>query len=66
MKIERFEDIEGWQVARELTRKVYAVTNKPRFSKDYGLKDQIQRAATSIMHNVLLREVSTIICREPQ
>jgi len=66
MKIERFEDIEGWQVARELTSKVYGVTNKPGFSKDYGLKDQIQRAATSIMHNVLPREVSTIICRETQ
>jgi len=29
MKIERFEDIEAWQLARELTRKVHRLTNKP-------------------------------------
>jgi len=31
MKIERFEDIEAWQLARELTRKVYRLTKKPGF-----------------------------------
>ena len=45
MKIERFEDIEAWQLARELTRKVYHLTKKPGFVKDYGLKRQIQDAA---------------------
>lgn len=52
MKIERFEDIEAWQLARELTRKVYCLTRKPRFEKDYGLKRQIQDAAGSSMHNI--------------
>jgi four helix bundle protein len=52
MGIERFEDIEAWQLARELTRKVYRLTKKPRFSKDYGLKNQIQDAAGSSMHNI--------------
>jgi four helix bundle protein len=52
MKIERFEDIEAWQLARELTRKVYRLTKKSRFSKDYGLKNQIQDAAGSSMHNI--------------
>ena len=52
MKIERFEDIEAWQLARELTRKVYGLTKKPRFAKDYGLKGQIQEAAGSSMHNI--------------
>ena len=52
MAIERFEDIEGWQMARELTRQVYAATREPGFSKDWGLKDQITRAAGSSMHNV--------------
>jgi len=52
MKIERFEDIEAWQLARELTRKVYRLTKKPRFEKDYGLKRQIQEAAGSAMHNI--------------
>jgi len=42
MKIERFEDIEGWQLARELTRKVYALTKKDKFARDFGLKGQIQ------------------------
>ena len=52
MKIERFEDIEAWQLARELTRKVYALTKKPGFAKDYGLKGQIQEAAGSSIHNI--------------
>jgi four helix bundle protein len=52
VKIERFEDIEAWQLARELTRKVYGLTKKPRFAKDYGLKGQIQDAAGSSMHNI--------------
>ena len=52
MRIERFEDIEAWQLARELTRKVYALTKKQPFSKDYGLKDQIRKAAGSSMHNI--------------
>ena len=42
MKIERFEDIEAWQLARELTRKVYGLTKKPKFARDFGLKRQIQ------------------------
>jgi len=52
MKIERFEDIEAWQLARELTRKVYRLTKEPRFAKDYGLRRQIQDAAGSSMHNI--------------
>jgi len=52
MKIERFEDIEAWQLARELTRKVYCLTKKLEFAKDYGLKRQIQDAAGSSMHNI--------------
>ena len=52
MKIERFEDIEGWKLARELTRMVYSATKQLGFSKDFGLKDQIQRAASSAMHNI--------------
>ena len=52
MKIERFEDIEAWQLARELTRKVYALTKKPQFTRDFGLKGQIQDAAGSSMHNI--------------
>ena len=52
MPIHRFEDIEGWQAARELTRRVYAVAQSGEFSKDFGLRDQITRAAGSTMHNI--------------
>jgi four helix bundle protein len=52
MRIERFEDIEAWQLARELTRKVYDFTKKPEFARDFGLKGQIQNAAGSSMHNI--------------
>lgn len=51
-KIERFEDIEAWQKARELVRKVYAVSNEGAFARDFGLRDQMQRAAVSIMSNI--------------
>ena len=52
MKIERFEDIEAWQLARELTRKVYGMTKKTKFARDFGLRGQIQDAAGSSMHNI--------------
>ena len=41
------EDIEAWQLARELTRKVYGMTKKAEFARDFGLKRQIQDAAGS-------------------
>ena len=52
MKIERFEDIEALQLARELTRKVYDLTKKSEFARDFGLKGQIQNAAGSSMPNI--------------
>ena len=53
MKIERFEDIEAWQMARELTRKVYRLTKKLEFVKNYGLKRQMQDAAVRGFINYL-------------
>ncbi len=52
MKIQRFEEIEAWQLARELTRQIYKTTQQGNFLRDFGLKDQIQRASGSIMHNI--------------
>jgi four helix bundle protein len=52
MRIDRFEDIEAWQLSRELTRKVYGLTRKTKFDRDFGLKGQIQDAAGSSMHNI--------------
>lgn len=53
MRIDRFEDVEGWNLGRELTRGIYsAVARNEKFSKDFGLNSQITRAAGSIMHNI--------------
>jgi len=52
MGIERFEDIQAWQQARELTRSIYALTQGQKFSRDFGLVDQIRRAAVSVMANI--------------
>jgi len=45
MRIEQFEDIDAWHLARELTRKVYDLTKKTKFTHNFGLKKQIQDAA---------------------
>ena len=50
--ITRFEDINAWRTARELTRMVYALTEQGQFAKDFGLKNQIQRASVSVMSNI--------------
>jgi len=52
MSIRRFEDIDGWQMVRELTRQIYAVAMRGALAKDFGLRDQITRAAGSAMHNI--------------
>ena len=50
--ISRFEDIQAWQEARQLVKMVYKLTCSGMFSKDYGLRDQIQRASVSAMTNI--------------
>lgn len=52
MSFKRFEDIIAWQKARELTKRIYALTKNGDFSRDYGLTDQIRRAAVSVMSNI--------------
>ncbi|OGC96485.1 MAG: four helix bundle protein [candidate division Zixibacteria bacterium RBG_16_53_22] len=50
--IERFEDIEAWQKARELSKAIYMVTCDGAFARDFGLRDQIRRAGVSVMSNI--------------
>ena len=50
--ITRFEDIEGWKKARELAQGVYRVTANGALARDFGLRDQFRRAATSVMANI--------------
>ena len=52
MKVDRFEDLDAWKVARELSNLIYAFGRETGFAKDYGFKDQIQRAAVSVMNNI--------------
>jgi four helix bundle protein len=53
VKIERFEDIKAWQEARVLTTMIYAAVGSDRdFASDHGLREQIRRAAVSIMSNI--------------
>jgi four helix bundle protein len=49
--IKRFEDLECWQAARELTKYVYKLTKKEAFSRDFGLVNQIRENSTSSMGN---------------
>ncbi len=51
-KIERFEDLQSWQKARQLTNLIYDLSQHPKFSKDFRLMGQIQDAAGSVMHNI--------------
>jgi four helix bundle protein len=51
-ELKRFEDLIAWQKARVLTREVYKVTRSGTFARDFGLKDQIQRASVSVMSNI--------------
>lgn len=51
-KITRFEELIAWQKARVMTREIYRLTRSGKFAQDFGLKDQIQRAAVSVMSNI--------------
>lgn len=50
--IRSFEDLFAWKKARELANSVYAVCEAGPLSKDFGLRDQLRRAAVSVMSNI--------------
>ena len=50
--ITRFEEIEAWQTARELTKMLYSITDEGKIARDFGLKDQLRRASVSVMSNI--------------
>lgn len=47
-----FEELDSWKLARELVREIYKISKTTELYKDYGLKDQVQRSAVSIMSNI--------------
>ena len=50
--IKRFEEIKVWREARELAKMVYNATSQGGLAKDFGLKEQIQRATVSVGSNI--------------
>lgn len=52
MKAKTFEDLKVWQDSTDFVKSIYELTASNNFARDYGLKDQIQRAAVSIMNNI--------------
>jgi four helix bundle protein len=50
--IQRFEEIESWQLARHLAKEIYESSNVGPFRRDFMLRDQLRRAAVSIMANI--------------
>jgi four helix bundle protein len=52
MQVQNFEDLEIWKDARILTREIYRLTRDSKFAKDFALRDQIRRAAMSVMSNI--------------
>jgi len=52
MRVERFEDLIAWQKARDLTKQIYLLTRNSAFSRDFGLRGQIERASVSVMSNL--------------
>ncbi len=52
MVVKVFEDLEVWKEGRRLTQRIYQLTKNENFSKDFALRDQIRRAAVSIMSNI--------------
>ena len=50
--VERFEDLEIWQNAREITNRLYDLSDRDPFSRDFALRDQMRRAAISILSNI--------------
>ncbi len=51
-RLERFEDLEAWKTARELTNSIYQTTASGDFARDFGLRDQIRRASVSVLSNI--------------
>ncbi len=51
-KVERFEDLEIWQIAKQIGIAAYRVSDSEPIKSDFGLKDQFRRAAMSMSDNI--------------
>ena len=50
--VKKFEDLQVWQKSRAVNVQIYKLSNKNTFSRDFALRDQIRRAAISIVSNI--------------
>lgn len=50
--VQRFEDLNIWQLARDLCKEAYEITKVEMFSKDFRFKDQIRASSGSVMDNI--------------
>ena len=53
MKIRKFEELPIWKLSLLITREIYDITSLPKFSKDFGLRDQLRRAIVSVSSNIV-------------
>jgi four helix bundle protein len=51
-KIEKFEDLEAWKMARKATKDVYEISSSEQFSRDFALVNQMRRASISVLSNI--------------
>lgn len=52
MNYKKFEELPCWQMARKLCKAVFDIVNKGKFQRDFSFKDQVWRAAGSVMDNI--------------
>ena len=51
-KIEKFQDLEAWKMARKITKEIYDISKQDKFSRDFALVNQIRRTSISILSNI--------------
>ncbi|MCD6578787.1 four helix bundle protein [bacterium] len=52
MRVKKIEDLNVWQLAREMVVNIYRITKNKGFKNDFGLSNQIQRASVSVLSNI--------------
>jgi four helix bundle protein len=50
--IQRFEELEAWILARQLSKAIYQITETGKLARDVALHDQMRRAAVSVGSNI--------------
>lgn len=53
MLIKTFEDLPVWVLSLKITKEIYDLTSSGKFTKDFGLRDQIRRAIVSVSSNIV-------------